>query len=96
MPTFCGEVTETLNQISFYFSLRREIVGMDADLSHQSRFHTDISLLDLLTSDHFQCLTGRETTRDREKQTQQNIVGPKEPCCNISRGKSTAQYFVGM
>ena len=32
-------------------------------------FSAGILLLNLLTSDHIQYLTGRETTRDREKQT---------------------------
>lgn len=53
--------------------LRREVTGKDTDLSRQYLFHADISLLNLLTSDHFQYLTGRETTRDREKQTDNRI-----------------------
>jgi len=43
--------------------------GYECRLSRQLRFKAGILLLYLLTSDHFQYLTGRETTRDREKQT---------------------------
>jgi hypothetical protein len=79
---------EILNNAKERLSLlRREVTGKDADLSRQYLCHADISLLYLLTSDHFQYLTGRETTSDRKKQTDNRISWDTRSCALIQNEK---------